>query len=244
MPLYHTLQIGAFHTLHCDDYLISEHIGHQKLLCAVMDGCTMGEDSYFAATLTGKLLRKIARERFFLEPHLPATAVSTEDLLRQVLQELFAALRQLKNQLLLDTRELLTTLILLIADKASQTGAVLVLGDGVVGINGHTYVFDQDNRPDYLGFHLDEDFDQWYARQEQKISFDTMEDIGIASDGILLFRQLKAGYWPAADPVAYLLQDRDLSEKEDMLELKLKKLEHGFGLQPTDDLAIIRLINA
>jgi hypothetical protein len=28
-----------------------------------MDGCTMGTDSYFAATLVGKVLRKIATEK-------------------------------------------------------------------------------------------------------------------------------------------------------------------------------------
>lgn len=243
MQQYQDLQIGAFHTLHCDDYLISENIGQQKLLCAVMDGCTMGRESYFAATLTGKILRKIARQHFYLESHVPAIA-SAEEWLRMVLKTLFNEINLIRNQLLLDTKKLLTTLILLIADTATGKGCVLVLGDGVVSINGRLYEFDQDNRPDYLGFHLDENFEEWYAAQTQKLSFDTLEDLSIATDGILLFRKLHAGAWPAIDPVAYLLRNKEHSEREDMLELKLKRLEHHFGLQPTDDLAIIRLIRS
>jgi hypothetical protein len=49
MKIYTTLQIGEHHTNHCEDYLIIEEVGKNKLLCAVMDGCTMGTDSYFAA---------------------------------------------------------------------------------------------------------------------------------------------------------------------------------------------------
>ena len=69
MNIYTTLQIGELHTNHCEDYFITAEIGKNKLLCAVMDGCTMGTDSYFAATLTGKLLRfanwikRVAKDR-------------------------------------------------------------------------------------------------------------------------------------------------------------------------------------
>lgn len=63
MTIYSALQIGAYHTNHCEDYLFVGSIGHDRLLCAVLDGCTMGIDSYFASTLAGKLLRKIAKEK-------------------------------------------------------------------------------------------------------------------------------------------------------------------------------------
>jgi len=40
----------------------------------------------------------------------------------------------------------------------------------------------------------------------------------------------------------YLILDKTELDHEEMLNFKLKKLEHNFGLKPTDDLAIIRLV--
>ena len=65
MRIYQFTKTGDHHVNHCEDYTITETLGTDKILCAVMDGCTMGTDSYFASTLTGKLLRKIAIERRF-----------------------------------------------------------------------------------------------------------------------------------------------------------------------------------
>ena len=61
MKIYSALQIGEYHTNHCEDYLFIGEIGSDKILCAVMDGCTMATDSYFVSTLVGKLLRKIVK---------------------------------------------------------------------------------------------------------------------------------------------------------------------------------------
>lgn len=63
MKAYTLLRMGEHHTNHCEDYAVVEPLGPNRLLCAVMDGCTMGTDSYFAATLVGKVLRKIAAEK-------------------------------------------------------------------------------------------------------------------------------------------------------------------------------------
>jgi serine/threonine protein phosphatase PrpC len=62
MKKYELVHIGDFHTNHCDDYIITAELDKQKILCAVMDGCTMGTDSYIASGITGKVLRKIAKE--------------------------------------------------------------------------------------------------------------------------------------------------------------------------------------
>jgi hypothetical protein len=44
------------------------------------------------------------------------------------------------------------------------------------------------------------------------------------------------------DPIGFLLTDTITNAAEDALERKLKQLEHIYGLKPTDDLAIIRII--
>jgi hypothetical protein len=243
MRIYSALQIGHYHINHCEDYLFIGEIGNEKLLCAVMDGCTMGIDSYLASTLVGKLLRKIAKERGYKELYNLETYIDIEDCLKSIIQELFKELIIAKNQLMLDSKELLTTLIILLVDKKLNNGIVLVVGDGLVSINSRIYDFDQDNKPDYLGFHLNADFDQWYTAQQQKIRFNNIQDISIATDGIFMFLPVnKTDETEVVNPIDFLVVDKSTEENEDMLNLKLKLLEHHYGLKPSDDFAMIRLI--
>ena len=244
MKIYSTIQIGDYHINHCEDYLFTGNIGDDKVLCAVMDGCTMATDSYFASTLVGKLLRKITIEKGYSELYNLATISNDIDnYLKSILRELFKELIIIKNQLLLERNELLTTLIILLIDKKTNRGIVLVVGDGLVNINGQMTEFDQDNKPDYLGFHLAEDFDTWYDNQKQKIFFDQIEDISIATDGIFMFEKVKkVENTDSINALEYLILDKTELDLEEMLNFKLKKLEHNFGLKPTDDLAIIRLL--
>lgn len=245
MQIYSALQIGDYHINHCEDYLFTGAIGNDKVLCAVMDGCTNGIDSYFISTLVGKLLRKIILQKNYEELYQPSfLTIDNDSYLRSILHELFKELNIAKNQLMLDKKELLTTLIILLADKKANNGIVLVVGDGTVAINGTITEFDQENTPDYLGFHLGEDFESWYANQKQKLSFDDIRDISIATDGIDMFTKIKkAERTESIDPMTFLLVDQSNKEHENMLGMKLKTLEHSCGLKPTDDLAIIRMIN-
>lgn len=245
MKIYTALQIGAYHLNHCEDYLITAEIGNQQLLCAVMDGCTMGKDSYFISTYLGKLLLKIAKETGYQQFYRKeSTDLSLEDSLKGILKEVFDGLLQLKSQLLLEQHDLLTTLIIMLLDKKSNTGILLAVGDGVVCINGITTEFERDNKPDYLGFHLHENFESWYNAQTQKLFIDQIKDISLATDGITLFAKLNpVNTEEKMDVLSYLLIDVGEADREDMLERKLKRLQHGYGLQPTDDLAIIRVLN-
>jgi hypothetical protein len=243
MQIYSALQIGAYHTNHCEDYLLVSEVGASKLLCAVMDGCTMATDSYFASTLVGKLLRKIAKKISYQELYEPAAFRSLDDYLKAILKDLFGELRQVQNQLMLDERELLTTLLVLLVDLKSTQGIVLVIGDGLVSINGETTEFDQDNKPDYVGYHLREDFETWYSRQQQRIVFDQAKDISIATDGIFTFAPTQQSATTAAiAPIDFLVADSSDSENGEMLSSKLRKLARVHGLIPTDDFAMVRII--
>lgn len=244
MKIYSALQIGEYHINHCEDYLFIGDIGNEKILCAVMDGCTMATDSYFISTLVGKILRKIVKEKSYKESYNLETHSDIDNYLKSVIKDLFKELNVTKNQLMLDQKELLTTLIILLIDKKANQGIVLVVGDGLVSINGNITEFDQDNRPDYLGFHLTEDFNTWYDNQKQKIAFEDGKDISIATDGIFMFSPIrKVDTLETVDPIEFLLVDKTNAENGEMLEIKLKRLEHHFGVKPTDDLAIVRLIS-
>lgn len=242
MKIYTALQIGEFHLNHCEDYLIIEDFGKDKKLLAVMDGCTMGRDSYLISTLVGKLLKKISRAHNYKELYIPA--LNLEDALKSIIAELFTELRKMQEQLLLEQKDLLTTLIVMLADTKLNERIILAIGDGLVSVNGLITEFDQDNKPDYLGFHLHEDFEQWYTSLSQKIIFQTIKDISIATDGISLFKKFRnEPADPEIDPVSFLVHDTEGITNEDMLDLKLKSLEHKYGYRPTDDIAVIRLLN-
>ncbi|MFL9484209.1 protein phosphatase 2C domain-containing protein [Chitinophagaceae bacterium LWZ2-11] len=245
MQIYSVLQIGEYHLNHCDDYLIVNEIGSDKILCAVMDGCSMAPDSYFASTLVGKLLKKISKTKGYKELYgLEPSAANIDDYLKTILQDLFKELNIVKNQLVLDQKDLLTTLLILLIDKKTNEGIVLVIGDGLININGCITEFDQDNKPDYLGFHLNKDFDTWYNTQTQKVLFKNIKDISIATDGITMFTKVATGNTDKEiDAIDFMINNKADADKEDMLYLKLKALEHKHGLKPTDDLALIRILN-
>jgi hypothetical protein len=244
MRIYSSLQIGDYHQNNCEDHLFVGEYGKNKILCAVMDGCTTALESQFASLLVGKILKKICIEKGYkefiekkTEPILP------EENLKLILQDLLSELRIVKNQLLIDEKELLTTLIILLFDKEQESGFVLVIGDGLVNINGKITEFEQDNKPDYLGFHLTEDFQTFYNLQNQKITFNTLNDISISTDGIFTFEKLlPKKSQEEIDVIQFLTIDKVNSEKDDMFPFKLKTLENEFGLKPTDDFSIIRII--
>lgn len=242
MKVFQTLCMGQHHSLHCEDYLLCAKIGTQRQLFAVMDGCTMGRDSYFAATLCAKVLKKIALERGYLE-FKAGTQLDLKLELKFILQRLFQELKSIKNQLLLDQYDLLNTLILLLWDEIQAAGAIIVIGDGAVYQDGQLHVFDQKNQPDYLGYHLEEDFESWFAQQKQQVFIDSFQNLSICSDGILSFVPFDGEtYLNTPDPIHFLLEDTQYAEKENMLEKKVRILEKEYGLKPMDDLAIIRLV--
>lgn len=244
MQKYHHLQIGTFHTNHCEDYLITTEIGKNKQLLAIMDGCTMGTDSYFISTLIGKLLRKIAKELNYLE-FVQEGEQNLKDQLRNILFQLFEELKEIKNRLDLDRTELLSTLILGIIDSKMKEAEIIIIGDGLVYCNGKVYEYDQENKPDYLGYHLAKKFEEWYEQQEQRLSLKDCKDLSIASDGIFTFSPFSnEKIEPLSEEaiVAFLLLDRKYAESENMLLKKMLELERNYGLKPGDDLAILRFI--
>jgi len=242
MKIYTALQRGDYHLQHCEDYLFTGEIGNGRTVCAVMDGCTMAEDSYFASTLTGKIIRKISRIRNYQHFNHSIENISPEEELKGIMRFLFAELNQYRNSLLLDKKELLTTILVLVLDPHTKQGAYIVIGDGLVNIDDNINDFDQDNKPDYIGYHLHEEFETWYAGHTQKSGFQFKEQISIASDGIHSFLPVIPGM-PSdkTDPFHYLLFGKEFNEEADMFERKLKKLEHQYGLKPIDDFSIIQI---
>ncbi|UZR97637.1 protein phosphatase 2C domain-containing protein [Chondrinema litorale] len=242
LKFYSTLQIGSFHTNHCEDFLINEDLSRKTKLIAVMDGCTMGTESVFASILIGKLLRKIAKDKFYRD-FIDTKQPSLKDDLKDILSQLFIELREIRNKLLLDTSELLSTLVIGLIDGDTFHAEFLVVGDGLIYKDGQAFEFEQNDMPDYLAYHLSEQFDDWYSSQKQIISFSDFKDISICTDGIFTFKPIKKNQYvrDEQEVLDFLLKDTVYEDQNNLLDRKIRILKDQCLHENTDDLAIIRI---
>lgn len=243
MKIYTTLQIGEFHTNYCEDFLIKEELASNEILIAVLDGCTMGTESVFASILYGKILRKIAKNMFYEEfVSKQNQETDLQSKLKTILQELIDDTKEIKNKLGLEISELFSTLILGIIDTKNYKAEIITIGDGLICVDGKLTEYEQNNTPDYLGYHLTENFEEFYKKQHQKLSISNFEDLSISTDGIFTFKNLENQNHQKSESeiIDYLLVDNQESEFDNFLDRKvrnLKKINHLV----TDDLAIIRI---
>lgn len=242
MRIYKTLHIGEFHTNHCEDFLIEEPIGTSEKLIAVLDGCTMGTESVFASILYGKILRKIAKNKFYQE-FVTDDSVQLKDKLKEVVKSLIDETKLIKNQLGLETNELLSTLIIGIIETKESKAEFLTVGDGLICKDGELTEYEQDDKPDYLGYHLFDDFENWFNNQKQRLTITDFKDLSICTDGIFTFRNLddKKKQKPEKEIIEYLLMDNEGSEFDNFLDRKIRFLKNDCHHLVTDDLAIIRI---
>lgn len=244
MRIYKTLNIGEFHTNHCEDFLIEEQIGTNKKLIAVLDGCTMGTESVFASMLFGKILRNIAKKKFY-EEFVAQNPIQLKDQLKEVIRILIEDTKLLKNQLGLETNELLSTLIVGIVDTKDAKAEFLTIGDGLICKDGELIEYEQDDKPDYLGYHLTDDFEKWFDNQKQKLTVSHFKDLSICTDGIFTFKNLKdkSKQKPENEIITYLLVDNEGAAFDNFLDRKIRVLKEDWNHLVTDDLAIIRIKN-
>jgi len=211
---------------------------------AVMDGCSSGTDSHFASGLVAKVLRRIAKQtnlRSFAERTKP----TTEGLLRETLRTLFADLQRLNADLDLAYDELLTTLMLAVVDQRERNAEIIVIGDGVVACDEEIVEFLQENKPDYLGYYLTEDFDDYWATLKQRVTARDFLDLALASDGVFSFRAFSHdSYRPVTEDelLTFLLVDRHEGAEENAYRRKLMYVSNTFGLKATDDLTVVRVM--
>lgn len=241
MQISSIVQKGEFHPVYCEDYLFEQALTESIHVAAVMDGCTMGTDSHFASALIGKLLKKVIKELSYQEylkviPSFVTTPLN--NIGRNIIQKVREELRRLSNELYLDELELLSTLNLAIVNTQTNDAWVIIIGDGCVGVNGKIVEVDQENRPDYLGYHLSGLFEDWFEAQQNQFEFSNITKLSIATDGVLSFEKLIKAAPVFSGSVATFLMLDDLPEP---IHKKIDTLQHNFGLIGTDDIGIIKM---
>ena len=245
MKIYKTLNIGEFHINNCEDFFVVEQLATDEKLVAVLDGCTMGTESVFASILFGKILRKISKKNFY-EEFISDNRIDLKSKLKEIMKQLIEDTKSIKNQLGLETNELLSTLIIGIVNTKNSKAEFIAIGDGLICKDGEIIEYEQNDKPDYLGYHLDDNFESWFDSQNQKLSVTDFKDLSICTDGIFTFKNLanKTNQKSENEIIRYLLIDNEDCEFDNFLDRKIRLLKEKWNHIVTDDLAIVRIKNA
>jgi len=244
LKFYELSHIGEFHVNYNEDFLVSEEAGKHRQLIAVMDGCSSGTDSHFASTLIGKLLRKIAKQESY-EEFAKNVTKELKDQLEQVSLKLFEELSNINRQLDLRSDEILSTLILGIIDTTSSKAEIVIIGDGLIHVNGENIDYENDNKPDYIGYHLNMDKHLWYQTRTEKLTVNEIEDMTISTDGIHTFKNFDGKSYDEIDQIGIMskfFEDKRELENTNKLKKTLIEMKNQYGLIPSDDLTMIRIV--
>ncbi len=243
MTIHKYIKRGLNHANYCEDFILHETLADKYELFAVFDGCSSGIDSHFASAFIAKIVRtefqKLQSE----------TELLNKKCLEKLLFNVILSLKEQKQILNLDSDELLSTIILFLYNKLADSGIIIIVGDGLVSINGELTNVDQNNIPDYLAYHLDkinseDDFKIWYMLHAREFCIDKLLDVSISTDGTTSFTQtgILEENEVKIDPLDYLFKDEFLLKNKAMIGRKCNMLERKHGLVNTDDLGIIRII--
>ncbi len=244
MEIYQLIKRGQMHKVYCEDFLLVHPINERYELFAVFDGCSTGIDSHFASALMAKTIRA---ELEFIDTDIMESA---GDLLDVLIFQSSQSLKDMRNALLLETDEMLSTMVVFIADKITKSGEILVFGDGIVSINGKDHQIDQNNEPEYLAYYLDmintsEDYEKCIADHAIRFRIERIEDVSISTDGINTFKSSGISLEDENIPLVqeYLLHNDYLRNNPAMMPRKCNILKKKFALSNQDDIALIRVIN-
>lgn len=245
LKFYVLSHIGEFHVNHNEDFLVSEEAGITRKLIAVMDGCSSGTDSHFASTLIGKLLRKIAKQEAY-EEFAKKETKEIKAQLEHVALQLFEELANLHRQLDLQSDEILSTLILAIVDAKQKKAEIVIVGDGLIHINGKNIEYENDNKPDYIGYHLKMDKHLWYQTKTEKLTIENLKDLTISTDGIHTFKNFDGKLYDEISQeeiMAKFFEAENELENPNKLKKTLIEIKNINGLMPSDDLTMIRVVD-
>ncbi|MEZ4893005.1 MAG: protein phosphatase 2C domain-containing protein [Saprospiraceae bacterium] len=244
MKIFELSQIGEFHVNHNEDFKVVEDAGKHYKLIAVMDGCSSGTDSHLASTLIGKILRKLAKQEAYRE-YATEQPTPIKELVESLALSLFSDLQMLNNQLDLASDEILSTIILGVVDTKNRQAELIIAGDGVIHVDGQTIEYENDNKPDYIGYHLKMDKHLWLQTRTHRKSIPRFTDLSISTDGVHTFKNFDGKSYNKIESGSILhefLESRQFEENENKLKKTMLKMEEEFGLKPSDDLTIIRVI--
>jgi len=160
--------------------------------------------------------------------------------------QLFEELSNLNRQLDLKSDEILSTLILGVVDLQNNSAEIVIIGDGLIHVNGKNIEYENDNKPDYIGYHLNMDKNLWFQTRTQKLSVDKINDLTISTDGIHTFKNFDGKSYEETNQeeiMSKFFESKKELDNTNKLKKTLIEIKNENGLMPSDDLTMIRVIN-
>ncbi len=152
----------------CEDSLFVKE-DNNFIYGGVFDGCSTGTKSHWASQTFAYA---------FARHQIP----SSDDAVFDVWNDL----GQMMDELKLDHMNMLSTCILFSYHKETQQLRLRIFGDGTYFINDVEHQVEQDNTPDYFGYHLGDNlfgFGRYMARYPEQV-YENVTKFQICSDGI------------------------------------------------------------
>lgn len=219
------LNVRADHHNSCEDSL--HYFESESFIDGIIsDGCSTGVKSHFASQAFCYAVEELALNDAY-----------TDDI---VLKEVRERLIDVKSALGLTEMNLLATLVLFHYNKNDKTLRIRVFGDGYYYVNDVEYVVDQNNTPDYFGYHLNDSIVQFneYLEKYPEIVYYDVDRFMICSDGITRICRSAMQQDATVDPNKLLFHP---PTTENYLERMWNLIKRDkFGL--SDDLSIISYV--
>lgn len=238
---------SIYHPNFSEDFLFSYSLNKNILVTAVMDGCSTAIDSHFVSALYSKSLHKSCRmlpQMKEILDNFDIDEMALESIGDFIMNQLFEDLKKTKKLYFLKTEELLSTIVLSIYHKKNKSIAIQMSGDGLFAINEKVVEIDQNNMPNFMGYHLDASANKVLDNEIQRWNFDEVHDFAIATDGLCKFKKSQTDPSTLDEVGEAFLIEKPTSTQKTALFLEKKfnaYLEAGF--LPHDDIALIRVVN-
>lgn len=222
--MYSVLNVISESHNSCEDsYFINET--EDFVYGGVFDGCSTGTKSHWAS--------QTLAYAFQAAGHLPVS--------RNALTNVYSYLNIVKSILSLSEFNFLSTCVLFTYDKKSKQLCIRVFGDGCYFVNDVEYYIEQDNKPDYIGYHL---FGHYHAFHEfidkyQLKIYENVDNFKICSDGIKSITRSQFEQSDAPEPMALLYAPPTSSNYLERMWNILKRNKYKI----TDDLTIISYVH-
>lgn len=231
-----------------DNYWVNET--DKYIQGAVLDGCSTGINSHFASTLIKYSFEKVSNYIFIkygaFTQHNPVFYFSL------IIGGVRDNLINIKSSLNLIELNLLSTIVFFFYNKENKSLWIKFIGDGVIYIDGNEIVNDENNIPDYIGYHLNEPWAEFYSwiRSRRTLNFENVENFAICSDGIHSLVNLKNPHINKEVAINFLIIDDQWKRLENGLNKKfniltnrdeeLKRSDELYWWDIKDDLTIIK----
>ncbi|MET0465371.1 MAG: hypothetical protein ABW007_19575 [Chitinophagaceae bacterium] len=238
MQVYSCQENGLDHHTGYHNYVFIESLTPSACICLLIDRLSTAEPNGSIKKKLDLLLQNIVHEK---KQHQPNDLRTKHPgvILREILEVIYIELNIFFHPDSTSSKPF-SSFTLAVFDEEMNKGALLGVGESILGINGKLMQFTADSNTIPV-ISTPGTFDTWFEHHQQKIALSTIQDISIASNGILTFQRINQ-HTAEINPVTFLLTDQPQENEPDMLSVRLRSLAEKYSLFPADDIAIVRIL--